>query len=118
MCSSGACLSSYLLINHWIDQPDRLSGLSVASIVLLCVSLAALADVHPLQLGHVPQVSPLQLLQLPVVLPVGEMNLLLPLQAVDFQRQRAANTSSTFSVLAALRVQIKFLKGWWRKTVT
>lgn len=45
----------------------------------------ALADVHPLQLSHVPQVIALQLLQPPVVLLVGEVNMLLPLQTNDFQ---------------------------------
>lgn len=72
------------------------------SVILLSVPLFALADVHPLQLGHVPQVSSLQLLQPPVVLLVGEVNVLLPLQTVDLQGQRPANASATLSVLAAL----------------
>lgn len=95
-------------------QPDTQSGLSFLSspIIFLDVPLSVLADVHSLQLGHVPQVCTFQLLQPPVVLLVGEVNMLLLLQAVDFQGQGTANTPDTFSLLAVLRLQIILLKGW------
>lgn len=78
-------------------------------IVLASVPVSVLADVHPLQLGHVPQVRALQLLQPPVVLLVGEVNVPLPLQAVDLQGQRAADAPSASPLLAALRLQILLL---------
>lgn len=66
------------------------------------MSLLGLTDVHPLQLCHVSQVSTLQLLEPPVVLLVGEINMLLPLQTIDFQGQRAANASTALPFLTVL----------------
>lgn len=69
------------------------------------VPLDGLADVHALQLGHVPEVCALELLQPPVVLLVSEVHLLLPvfpLQAVDLQRDRAAYASSAGPLITTL----------------
>lgn len=75
------------------------------------VLISLLADVHPLQLGHVPQVVALQLLQPAVILLVGEVNVPLPLQAVDLQREGAADAADAFALLAALGPQVLLLRG-------
>lgn len=75
------------------------------------VLIFLLADVHPLQLSHVPQVVALQLLQPAVVLLVGEVDVSLPLQAVDLQREGAADAADAFALLAALGPQVLLLRG-------
>lgn len=75
------------------------------------VLISLLADVHPLQLGHVPQVVALHLLQPVVILLVGEVNVPLPLQAVDLQREGAADAADAFALLAALGPQVLLLRG-------
>lgn len=75
------------------------------------VLILLLADVHPLQLSHVPQVVALQLLQPAVVLLVGEVDVPLPLQAVDLQRERAADAADAFGLLAALGPQVLLLRS-------
>lgn len=70
-----------------------------------------LADVHPLQLSHVPQVVTFQLLQPVVVVLVGEVHVPLPLQAVDLQRERTADAAHAFALLAALGHQVLLLWG-------
>lgn len=65
------------------------------------VLVVLLADVHLLQLSHVPQVVALELLQPAVELLVGEVDVPLPLQAVDFQREAAADAAGSSDLLAA-----------------
>lgn len=91
------------MMNSEHNQPE--SGLLVSSqtsVIAASVPFRALTNVHPLQLCHVPQVIALQLFQPPVVLLVGEVNVLLPLQAVDFQRQGAADAFPAFAFLTGL----------------
>lgn len=75
------------------------------------VLIFLLADVHLLQLSHVPQVVALELLQPAVVLLVGEVDVPLPLQAVDLQREGAADAAEAFDLLVALGPQILLLRG-------
>lgn len=77
----------------------------------LPVLVVLLADVHLLQLSHVPQVVALELLQPSVELLVGEVDVPLPLQAVDLQREAAANAADSSDLLAAaLRAQLLLLQ--------